>query len=236
MKPSLVAIAALSTLPLGGCVVAAVGAVGAGAVATVQERSIGTAIDDAGAGAEIKAKLVSRGGYGEVNVKVTDHVALLTGRVLTPEMRVVAEQVAWSSSRVHDVANELNIEPAGGFRANASDAWITTKARTSLTTSRAVRGLNFSIETYNGIVYLMGIARTQAELEEAARRVSYIKGVNEVVSYVKIKGADRGAPDQIIENTQVVNQQVFAPGAPPALETQEISAARTQAELAGSSY
>lgn len=187
-KSSLVAIAAFSLLPLGGCVAAAVGAVGAGTVATLQERSVGTALDDAGAGAEIKTKLLSRGGYGEVNVKVTDHVALLTGRVISPEMRVTAEQVAWSSSRVTEVANELNIEPPGGFRANASDAWITTKARTSLTTSRKVRGLNFNIETYNGVVYLMGIARTQAELEEAAARVSRIKGVNQVVSYVKLRG------------------------------------------------
>ena len=223
MKRSLIAFTALASLSLGGCVAAAVGAVGAGAVATVQERSVGTAIDDAGAGAEIKAKLVSRGGYGEVNVKVTDHVVLLTGRVMTPEMRVKAEQVAWSSSRVREVANEINIEPPGGFRANASDAWITTKARTSLTTSRKVRGLNFSIETYNGVVYLMGIARTQAELEEAARRISYIKGVNQVVSYVKVKGATSNDPDEIYENTQVVNQQ-------------DISDARAEAELAGASY
>lgn len=220
MKRSVVALAALSTLSLGGCVVAAVGAVGAGAVATVQERSVGTALDDAGAGAEIKSKLLAKGGYGEVNVKVSDHTALLTGRVQTPEMRVTAEQVAWSSNRVREVANEINIEPPGGFRANASDAWITTKARTSLTTSRRVRGLNFSIETYNGVVYLMGIARTQEELEEAARRISYIKGVNEVVSYVKLKGANRNVPDQIVQNTQIVEQD-------------EISAARAEAELAG---
>ena len=138
-------------------------------------------------------------------------------------MRIRAEQVAWSSSRVHEVANEVQIESPGGFRANASDAWITTKARTSLTTSRKVRGLNFSIETYNGVVYLMGIARTQAELEEAAKRISYIKGVNQVVSYVKIKGANENEPDQIYENTQIVTQQ-------------DISDARADAELAGASY
>jgi len=223
MKRSVVALAALTILPLGGCVVAAVGAVGAGTVATLQERSIGTAIDDAGAGAEIKAKLISRGGYGEVNVKVTDHVALLTGRVQTPEMRVTAERVAWSSSRVSEVANELNIEPPGGFRANASDAWITTKARTSLTTSRIVRGLNFNIETYNGVVYLMGIARTQAELEEATRRISYIKGVNQVVSYVKLRD---DAGNQLQANAPI----------PETLGTQDISAARAEAELAGASY
>lgn len=219
MGRSHLALAAICFLPLSGCVAAAVGAVGVGAVATVQERSVGTAIDDAGSGAEIKSRLLSRGGYGEVNVKVVDHTALLTGRVISPEMRVTAEQVAWSSSRVNDVANEIQIEPPGGFRANASDAWITTKARSSLTTSRKVRGINYSIETYNGVVYLMGIARSQAELEEAARRISHIKGVNQVVSYVKLKG-QRNDPDQIIQTTQTASQD-------------EISAARAEAELAG---
>ena len=220
MKRSFVALAALSVIPLSGCVVAAVSAVGAGAVATVQERSVGSAIDDASAGAEIKAKLISRGGYGEVNVKVSGGTALLTGRVISPEMRVIAEQVAWSSSRVDQVANELNIEPPSGFRANASDAWITTKVRSSLTASRKVRGINYSVETYNGVVYLAGIARSEAELQEAARRVSHIKGVNQVVSYVKIKGADANTPDTIIQDTQIVTQD-------------DISDARANAELAG---
>lgn len=191
MKRSVMALTALCTLPLSGCVVAAVSAVGAGAVATVQERSVGTAIDDATAGNEIKAKLLSRGGYGEVDVEVADHLVLLSGRVMTPEMRVKAEEIAWSSSRIMEVANQIQIEPPGGFRANASDAWISTKARTSLTTSRKVRGLNFNIETYNGVVYLMGLARSQEELEEAARRVSYIKGVNQVVSYVQVRQPNR---------------------------------------------
>ena len=69
----------------------------------------------------------------------------------------------------------------------------------------------------------MGIARTQEELEVAARRISYIKGVNQVVSYVKIKGATPNDPDQIYENTQIVTQQ-------------DISDARAEAELAGSAY
>lgn len=187
MKPSLTALAVLACLPLSGCVAAAVGAVGVGAVAVAEERSVGTALDDAAAATEIKSKLLSRGGYGEVDVEVSSGLVLLSGRVLTPEMRVKAEDIAWSSARTYNVANEIQIEPPGGFRANVSDTWISTKARTSLTTSRAVRGLNFNIETYNGVVYLMGIARTEAELEEATRRISYIKGVNKVVSYVQIR-------------------------------------------------
>lgn len=230
MKRSLTALAALSILPLGGCVAAAVGAVGAAGVATVQERSVGQAIDDATTSSEIKTKLISRGGYGEVDVEVAGGLVLLSGRVMTPEQRVRAEEVAWSSSRTDDVANEIQIEPPGGFRANASDAWITTKARTSLTTSRKVRGLNFNIETYNGVVYLMGIARSQEELNEAARRVSYIKGVNQVVSYVQVREPVAPPPAEPAPTVQAISPyQVDQTGA-------YSGPAPDDAELAGGAY
>ncbi|MEM9669849.1 MAG: BON domain-containing protein [Pseudomonadota bacterium] len=190
-RPTLaIGISCVALLTVSGCVAAAVGAVGAGTVATFQERSVGQAIDDATTSNEIKAKLLSRGGYGEVDIEVNGGLVLLTGRVISPEMRVTAERVAWTSSRVDNVANQIQIEPPGGFRANANDAWITTRVRSSLVTSRRVRGVNYNIETYNGVVYLMGIARSQEELETAAERASYVRGVQQVVSYVTVR--DRG--------------------------------------------
>lgn len=196
-KPALsFGISCFALLAVSGCVAAAVGAVGAGTVATFQERSVGQAIDDATVSSEIKSKLLSRGGYGEVDVEVANGLVLLTGRVIAPEMRVTAERVAWSSSRVEDVANQIQIEAPGGFRANASDAWITTRVRSSLVTSRKVRGVNYNIETYNGVVYLMGIARSQEELEAAARRVSYVRGVEQVVSYVTVRDNAPRGPQQ----------------------------------------
>jgi len=192
-------ISCAALLMVSGCVAAAVGAVGAGTVATFQERSIGQAIDDATVSNEIKAKLLSRGGYGEVDVEVANGLVLLTGRVVTPEMRVTAERVAWSSSRVDDVANQIQIEAPGGFRANANDAWITTRVRSSLVTARKVRGVNFNIETYNGVVYLMGLARSQEELEAAARRASYVRGVEQVVSYVTVRDTTPRGPAPVLQ-------------------------------------
>ena len=131
MKHYLAGFAAFGILTLGGCVVAAVGAVGAAGVATLQERSVGTAIDDSSASTEIKSKLLARGGYGGVDVEVVDGLVLLSGRVVTPEMRVRAEEIAWSSNRTVDVANEIQIEAPGGFRASASDQWISCLLYTS---------------------------------------------------------------------------------------------------------
>ncbi|WP_084395833.1 BON domain-containing protein [Henriciella aquimarina] len=181
------AIALSAPLFAGGCVAAAVGTGAAVGVASVQDRSLGGAVDDATASNEIKTKLLSEKGYGEVDVEVSGGLVLLSGRVASPEMRVHAEDVAWSSTRTQDVANEIKIEQPGGFFANASDELITARVRASLVASRDVKSINYNIETYDGVVYLMGIARTNGELKEAAERASKVGGVQRVVSYVRVR-------------------------------------------------
>jgi hypothetical protein len=52
-----------------------------------------------------------------------------------------------------------------------------------------MRSGNYTIDTSNGSVYLIGSARNQAELELATRIARYIPGVKRVVSYVELRGA-----------------------------------------------
>jgi len=188
MRRHLICLAAISSLALSGCVATAVGAAGAVGVATVQEKSVGTAVDDATSSAEIKGKLLreNRKAYSEVDVEVANNLVLLSGRVDTPEERVRAESIAWSSSRIEDVANEIKIEPVHGFVANTADAITTARVRSALFGSKTVRSVNYNIEVYDGIVYLMGIARSEKEMKHAAEKASYVGGVKQVVSYIRL--------------------------------------------------
>ena len=183
---------ALSTLPLlSGCVTGLVAATGVTAVTASQERSFGEAIDDASISSQIKAKLVAHGGMSEVDVEVAAGLVLLSGRVWTPELRLKAEEIAWSARRAKEVANEIQIEAPGGIWANASDELISSRVRARLVGSKSVQSRNFNVETYGGTVYLLGIARSVAELEKAAEEASYVSGVRQVVSYVRLRD-DRG--------------------------------------------
>ena len=179
----------LACLALSSCAVAAVGAVGAAGVAAVQDSTVGEALDDATASNAIKAELLNRSGekFAGVDVEVSGGLVLLSGRVNDPEDRVYAEGVAWRQSQVHDVANEIRIAAPGGFVSNVADEIITARVRTALITSRTVKSYNFNIETYDGVVYLMGIARTADELRHAAEKASVIGGVKQVVSYVEVR-------------------------------------------------
>lgn len=182
-------ISSLALAPLCACAVAAVGAAGAVGVATVQDRTYGEALDAAAASNAIKARLLTESSerFSGVDVEVTGGLVLLSGRVSSPEDRVFAEGVAWKQRQIDDVANEIQIASPGGFFSNASDELITARVRSRLIGSSTVKSVNFNIETYSGVVYLMGIARNQAELQQAAEKASTVGGVKQVVSYVEIR-------------------------------------------------
>ncbi len=179
----------IAALSLTGCAAAVLGTAGAVGLTSVQEKTMGEAIDDATASNEIKAKLLNESGakFGEVDVEVSNGLVLLSGRVNAPEDRTYAEGIAWSSSRTLDVANEIRIEAPGGFMANVSDEIITGRVRARLIGSSKVKSVNFNIETYGGVVYLMGIARDTEELRKAAEEASVVGGVTQVVSYVRVR-------------------------------------------------
>ena len=50
----------------------------------------------------------------------------------------------------------------------------------------------FNIQVHNGVVYLLGLARSEEELRKAAEHASLVNGVQKVVSYVKMR--ERGSP------------------------------------------
>ena len=221
------AAALLLAMPLGGCAVAAVGAAGAVGLAAAKDKSLGESVDDTTTSGEIKAKLLSESfnRFAEVDVEVNDGLVLLSGRVDAPTDRVEAEGIAWTAVGAHDVANEIKIEPAGGFIANVSDEIISGRVRARLIGSSTVKSLNYNIETYDRIVYLMGTARTADELKRAAHEASVVAGVRQVVSYVRSREPAVATPAPTTQAAPSYNQ---APD--PTYGTE------TDAELLGVNY
>lgn len=188
MRMPLLLLPLIALLPLSNCAVAAVGAVGAAGFAASKDQSVGQTIDDIGASNEIKARMLSESSsrFGEVAVEVSAGLVLLTGRVYSAEDRTRAEGIAWTSVYTQDVANELTIEQPGGFFANVADEIISARVRSRLIGSSSVKSININVETYNGVVYLMGIARSPDELRKAAEEASVVGGVKQVVSYMRL--------------------------------------------------
>ena len=172
-----------------GPVLLAGGAASAGIVAA-QERSVGAAVDDTGIQLQIKHHLFQAREdlFNRVGSEVHEGRVLLTGVVPTPEDRVEAVRLAWQANGVQEVLNEIQVSDRDGIIDYFKDAKITAQLRFQMLRDRDVSDINFSVETVNGIVYLMGIARTGSELEKVTTYARNIAGVQKVISHVRLSG------------------------------------------------
>lgn len=189
LSPFKTIIAALViTTSLSGCAGLLLGAGATAGVAAFDERGIKVVAQDTATSTKIRAKLLDREDnlFRDVGVEVHDSRVLMTGRVASEEMRADAIKIAWSVENVGDVINEINVSP-NPLSDMANDAWITTKLKSKLTFDADVLAINYAIETVGGVIYLIGIAQDQAEVDRVIRYARDIKYVKRVVNHVRIK-------------------------------------------------
>ena len=182
---------------LQGCVGVAVGAGAATGVAAAEERGIKNAANDKGIQLAINDKYLKENQYvwRKTSVTVIEGRVLLTGVVGTEYSRDEATRLAWAASdRIQEVINEIQVTKEGGVGAAASDTWITTQLRTKIATDKEIVDINYSIETVNGTVYLIGLGQTDQEITKVADHARTIQGVRKVVSHVWLKSDQRRRP------------------------------------------
>lgn len=198
MTPKHLLIAAVlgSALATSGCAGMIVGAAATAGVAAYSERGIEGTARDTATSTKIRAKMVEADAnnkfFVDVGIEVYEGRALLTGRVPTEERRAEAVRLTWSVESVKDVINEIQVSE-NPLADVANDTWITTQLTSKLTFDKDVLAINYSIETVGGVIYLIGIAQSQAELDRVVNHARSIKYVKEVVSHVRVKAAKNGA-------------------------------------------
>ena len=183
-------------IALGGCplaIVGGLGAAGGAGYAANQERGVGGTFDDLAIKTNIQNAWLQTNPLmqRDFNITVYEGRVLLTGMTPRPDLKAQAQQVAAQVPGVRAVYDEIELAPSEGAWQSVRDTWISAQIRSNLVFDSAVRSVNYTIDTVDGSVYLIGSARTQAEIDEvtaAARNVPYVR---RVVSYVEIRP---GAP------------------------------------------
>ncbi|HXC29783.1 MAG TPA: BON domain-containing protein [Stellaceae bacterium] len=208
---------------LGGCAVAVVGGVAAAGGAgyqAAQERGVNGTFDDMHMQAQISNAL--NGQYGMVSTTVYGGQILLTGSSPSPQAKFQAEQVARQAApSARALYNEIQVGPNADGMQIAKDDWITARVRSDLVFSADVRSGNYTIETDRGSVYLLGSARSQAELDKATQTARYVPGVQRVVSYIQVRyGEPNGQPPATAQAGPPpmgygTNQSYVPPSGPP---------------------
>ncbi len=172
-----------------GCTGAAVSAGAAVGVAALEERTIGTVADDTKTAAQIRLATLDKGtDYAlKIGIDVFEGRVLLTGAVPTEKMRANAVNLAWKVSGVKDVINEIQVS-SNGFINSARDIWISAQLTSIIAFDEKIHGINYSLETVGGVIYLIGIAQNQIELNRVINHARNLKYVRNVISHVRIKG------------------------------------------------
>lgn len=60
------------------------------------------------------------------------------------------------------------------------DAWITTKVKAELATTKGIKSTDISVDTVDGVVTLTGVLSTGVEVKKAVAAAESIKGVKRV--------------------------------------------------------
>lgn len=127
--------------------------------------------------------------FQKLMLQVHEGRALISGNVQKLEMRVAAIRIAWQVDGVKEVIDEVGVREPDDLGGNIQDVMIVQQLRARLLVDRAVRAINYSIESVKGTIYLMGIAQNAAELQRVIDHARDIAYVRRVVSYVRIKDA-----------------------------------------------
>jgi osmotically-inducible protein OsmY len=184
----------VSTTLLSACAGVVIGAGATAGVAAAEERGLEGALDDVKIRAEINEAWFRHDVemFRKVTLTISEGRVLLTGVVPAEQWRADAARLVWQVAGVRAVYNEILVRAEGSALIDdGRDVWIQQELKAKLLFDKQVRNINYTVDVTDGIVYLMGIAQSEDELQRViayAREISHVRGV---VSHVRLKSDSR---------------------------------------------
>ena len=172
---------------LTGCVgVGSKGLFGTGVSVALDPRTVGTQIDDSIMQKSISAKILAKDKKYllSVKTKVLDGRIFVTGKVDSPEEKLVITKLAWETKGARSVRNDIKIKEEFNFKQSAKDLLITSQLRTALIVNKNIKATNYQIDTYKKKIYVYGIALTSEEKDLVVSEAKEILDVEDVIASI----------------------------------------------------
>jgi osmotically-inducible protein OsmY len=152
-------------------------------------RNLDKSFSDIGADADLKVILFAdrTHDYGDVDITVYEGRLLLTGTMRSDEGKERLLENAWKAEGVEQVIDEVLVASKTPFSQGVRDSRIDAAIKARFLTDDAVKSSNYKISVSSGVVYLLGVTRSQASLDSAIAIARSTKGVDKVVSHVLVK-------------------------------------------------
>lgn len=134
----------------------------------------------------------------DIKIQSRDGAVTLTGVVQEESHKSLAQETVNGLPGVKSVDNRLSVK--GDLPSKNSDAWLTTKVKSTLLYHRSVSGASTKVDVKNGIVTLRGEAASQAQKDltaEYAKDIEGVKNVNNELVVTKNMTSKRSAGEKI---------------------------------------
>ena len=191
-------VVALAMLVLGGllfsgCAPAVLGVGTAAVAASSTEKGLSTSVSDGLIFTKIQDNFLQTDASlpTVVDVTVNDGAVLLTGKVKTPEEKVLATKLTWEVRGVREVVNEIQVTDKSSIKDIAKDLAASAQLRGKLIADSGVSSLNFSIDVVNGTVYLSGVAADAEEMNRVVNHARDLRFAQQVVNYITLRTDQR---------------------------------------------
>ena len=174
-------------LVLSGCVgVASKGIFGTGVSVALDPRTVGTQVDDSIMQKNLAGRilLMDKKYLLSVKTKVLDGRIFLTGKVDNPEEKLKLTKLAWETSGVRSVRNDIKIKEEFNFQQSAKDILITSQLRSAMIFNKNIKAINYQIDTYKKKIYVYGIALTSDERDLVVKEAEEILDVEDVIASI----------------------------------------------------
>ena len=188
-----IAMLVLGGLLFSGCAPAVVGVGTAAVAATSTEKGITTSVSDGLVFTKIQDNFLKTDATLSqfVDVNVNDGAVLLTGKVKTPEEKVLATKLTWEVRGVREVVNEIQVTDKSSIKDVAKDLAASAQLRGKLIADPGLSSLNFSIDVVNGTVYLSGVAADAEEMNRVVSHARELRFAQQVVNYITLRTDQR---------------------------------------------
>ena len=176
---------------ISGCASALIGGVATVGLATVQERSLKDSAIDFKLELQLQKKLFEANKdklFATVDVIIIEQRIMLIGNVESQEVRDLATKISWEvSPKIKAVLNELTIGGKSTLLSEAKDVRISLSLSGLLIGDIDISDINFSHSVSKQVIFLIGIAKNDDELNQVIYHARTIKGVRKVISHIILK-------------------------------------------------
>ena len=162
------------------------GIFGTGVSIAFDPRTVGTQMDDSIMQKNLTARILIKDKKYllSVNTKVLDGRIFLTGKVESPEEKLLLTKIAWEIKGARSVRNDIKIKEEFNFKKSAKDILITTQLRTAIILNKNIKATNYQIDTYKKKIYIYGIALTSEEKDLVISEAKEILDVEDVIASI----------------------------------------------------